>query len=621
MSDRSRLLEISLFLLILVIGAALRLAALDSAPPGLTYEEASRSLEAAHLLDEGQLISLTPTETRTPLFDYANAAVMLAVGRTLLSSRLTAVLGGISLLILTYLWVRVATSNRWLALATMALMAVGFWAVFTSRQAPRAETLPALFMAAALAMRRGIVVEEDPQPYGKRPAAEIDRYTWFVVAGVLIGLSIYTHIAARLMWLVFPLFFIFLSLTQPGVIRKVWPGLVVTLIIAFVVALPVIVHYLQDPPRDLHIETLDGMREDLRTALRMITIRGDAEWLYNLPGRPLLGPISALLFYLGLSIALVSIFFPYRPVRQGLRTYDDAFRISSANVFMLLTLVIGIFPAVLTGTGASIYMTGIQPALYYMPALAAVWLADWAFRHVGGSGARAIWVAYSVLIAVIGVMTAVAYFGRWNSAPEVRAAYHTETVELLRYLDDHPELGPDIAISTTNPEPLGDPAIARMVLKRDDLAIRWFDGGSALVIPQHDTDFFEIGDANLAAELKPFQANHGSIDSMAIINQLGGVLGFLGSHISLEESLKVITYWRIMEPLESPLELVVSAVDSDGSIVVQNQHAIDGSGLLVGDRIIVIHFLNIPANSTNLEFFAMVGESRIPLLGMVEVAP
>src|SRR5688572_5247850 len=203
MLDRLRLLETALFLIILCIGAALRLVALESAPPGLTYEEASRSLEAAQLLEGNPLISLTHREMHTPLFDYANAAVMLVVGRTLLSSRLTAALFGIALLILTYLWVRVSTQNRWLALATMAAMAVGFWAVSTSRYAPRSETLPALFMAAALAMRRGIVIEEDPQSHRKQPAAEIDRYTWFVVAGLFIGLSIYTHIAARMMWLVF----------------------------------------------------------------------------------------------------------------------------------------------------------------------------------------------------------------------------------------------------------------------------------------------------------------------------------------------------------------------------------------------------------------------------------
>ncbi|MFW9894147.1 MAG: MFS transporter, partial [Candidatus Thorarchaeota archaeon] len=46
---------------------------------------------------------------------------------------------------------------------------------------------------------------------------------------------------------------------------------------------------------------------------------------------------------------------------------------------MLLTLAAGMLPALITGVGASnTRVIGMQPALYYFPALGVMWLADWA---------------------------------------------------------------------------------------------------------------------------------------------------------------------------------------------------------------------------------------------------
>src|SRR5262249_46488625 len=140
------------------------------------------------------------------------------------------------------------------------------------------------------------------------------------------------------------------------------------------------------------------LRENIRAGLGMIRIQGDDLWLYNIPGKPLLGPVMGLLFYLGILIAAFSIIFPYRPVHREIRSYHDAFRISSANAFMLLTFVIGIVPALITGVGASnTRVIGMQPSLYYMPALAVFWMADWAERQAGRQGSKAIWVSYSIL--------------------------------------------------------------------------------------------------------------------------------------------------------------------------------------------------------------------------------
>ena len=195
----------------------------------------------------------------------------------------------------------------------------------------------------------------------------------------------------------------------------------------------------------------------------------------NIPGRPLLTPFMSVLFYGGLVLAVVSIF------RRGDTSAES---LSAADAFMLLTLAAGLVPALVTGVGASnTRVIGLQPALYYFPARAAVASAAWARQKVGENGPTAIWSAFSVLILAVMGTTIHQYFNVWANARDVRVAYHTTLVETLRYLDADPDLTPDVALSTITPGEFHDPAVAAMVLRRDDLRLRWFDGRSAFVVP------------------------------------------------------------------------------------------------------------------------------------------
>lgn len=638
MTNRFHRLELALFVLILVIGASLRLVALDRVPPGLTHDEADHGMDAIGVLEGRTPIYFTVGYGREPLFDYVTALVMLVIGRSFLASRLTAALFGIALLILVYAWVRLATRNNWLALATMAGLSLSFWGISTSRQALRSETLPVLYMAAALAMRRGIRVEEDipVSPRSQRPQAEMDQLVWFVLGGVFLGLSIYTYLAARIMWLVFPAFFLLLAITQPGVIRKAWPGLIIMLAVGAVVASPLILYLIQNPSAEVRISQLSGpinslmagdlepLRQNLRAGLASLTIRGDDLWLYNIPGRPLLGPVMSLLFYLGITVAVLSIFYPYRPARRGRASYDDTFRISSANGFMLLTLMAGLVPAIITGVGASsTRIIGMQPALYYFPALASVWLAQWAYRQVGNSGVTAIWTAFGILVAITGLVNSYAYFVVWANARDVRVAYHTTLVETLHYLDAHPEIGPEVALSTITPGRFHDPSVAGVALQRDDLRLRWFDGRSSLVLmngPEGVYIFPEI--APLAESLQSWLAGRlldrlalrpgdfnrevaivsaePHANSTAVQAAVGNVLELLSASISTPriqpgEALTVQTVWRIAAVPDSEIIVFTHALDQGGQVVAQHDFlGMPTSSWVAGDLFVQLHILLVP---------------------------
>lgn len=650
MSKRSRRVEVVLFILVLVVGASLRLAALDVAPPGLTHDEADHGLSAAGVLEGDRPIYFTVGYGREPLYDYVTAVVMLLAGKHFMASRLTAAFFGIGLLVLTYGWVRLATQNRWLALATMAGLAVSFWGIATSRQALRSITLPVLYMSAALAMRRGIRVEEDVEDdfvlSTYRPQAEIERWAWFVLAGVFLGLTFYTYMAARVMWVVFPAFFVFLSVSQHGVIRRVWPGLLVMLVVGMAVAVPLFVYLRAHPGAEVRIDELFSpvdallggdpgpLLRNVRAGLGMITISGDDLWLYNIPGRPLLRRVMSLFFYLGISVATISVVSPYRPAQRGRRSYDDAFRISSSNAFMLLTLVVGLVPALVTGVSASSpRVVGLLPALYYFPALAVTWMADWANRRVGRSGALALWTAFGVLAAITGGLSAHDYFTVWNQARDVRVAYHTTLVESLRYLDDHSEIGPYVAMSSIYPGEAHDPAIAEIVLVRDDLRISWFDGRSALVLPdarplESITYFFPriarldpaltpvLSGEHIASrdriKLRPDDFNR-NVD--VITWQYAPVMPGLGDEVLagdvLElydwlvapdgrvrpgDTLEVLTWWVIRQSTDRELVLFTHVLDGSGRLIAQQDLlGVPSSSWLVGDRFVQLHRVVIPA--------------------------
>lgn len=665
--------ETILLILILLLAGGLRFIQLDSAPPGLTHDEADHGLDAVGVLEGVTPIYFTVGYGREPLYDYSTAPVMLLLGKTYLAGRVTAALYGMGLLLLVYAWVRLATQNPYLALATTAGLAVSFWGVSVSRHALRTITLPVTTMAATLAMWTGIGVKQGDDgepiyvPGSIRPQIEIVGWGWFALAGVFLGLSFYTYLAARLMWLVFPAFFIFLSITQHGVIRRVWPGLLIMLAVAALVAAPLAVYLFNNPTAEVRIGQLSGpldallagnfepLLTNVRAGLGMITVSGDDLWLYNIPGKPLLGPFFSLLFYLGFSLAVISILYPYRPVKMGRRTTNEAFLISSSNAFMLLILLIGLTPAMITGVGASnTRVIGMLPALYYFPALAVIWLADQATRHVGESGHKAVWVAFGVLILYLTGQTYHNYFDIWNNDPDVRVAYHTTLVETLDHLDTHPTLGPDIALSSITPGRFHDPAVAALHLERTDLALRWFDGRSALSIPASEDAHFFISDfarpTSLLADwltahsaevdriaLRPDDRNRTVIVSQFTDTELlrqsnsiitAGELLSLIDHgitpssdtIQAGDTIELLTFWRVEDTTTQEIVLFTHVLDEQGQLIAQQDLlGVPPTSWYPGDIIAQHHTLILPADLPPQSVTLFVGAytraelTRLPL--------
>ena len=463
-----------LLALILCLAVLLRVWQLDRVPPGLTHDEASNGHDAAGVLRGIRPIYFTVGYGHEPLYPYSVAASMALLGTTDVTLRLTTVAWGLALILLTYGFVR-RLFGALPALLTAALMATSFWCVMTSRVGLRAITLAVTFTGSAYCFWRAYPLSAKEASQSRR------RWGWWALSGAFLGASIYTYMASRAMPAVYILFLAYILVLRLLGVRAThaqqqWAGIVVLLVVAALVAAPLL-HFLGTHPeaeqrigqlgrplREAAQGDFSGLWRRVSRTLPMFTVQGDPLWLYNIPGRPLLDTVSGALFYAGILVCLW-------------HWHDPRY------VFLLLWLIAGVGPALVTGPDATVLRSiAAQPAVCVIAALALATIVRFLYERVGKWGRSMGIAGVVVLVAGTGLRTARDYFTVWGEHRDVRVAYHHTLVQEVRYLDAQSE-GGTVAFSSIYPGRFHDSYTVEIALRRDDLSIRWFDGRSALVFP------------------------------------------------------------------------------------------------------------------------------------------
>lgn len=471
-------------LLILLVAAALRFAFLTDVPPGLTHDEADHGITAVSILQDGvRDIYFTIGYGREPLFDYATAVLMAILGPNVLAGRTTAVLFSLVMIAGMAFWVRRAYDGR-VALLTTAGLAVGFWPLMSARQMLRSVALPALFVLAVYCFWRGIErLTPDRDAAAPRPTVP------FLLAALFLGLTFYTYIPARALWLVFPLLLGYWLLVDRPLARRAWPWVLLMLGVTAVIAAPLLLYvYVTHPGAEQRIAGLSApltaalagefgpLLANIAGGLQIVTFAGDTAWRYNIAGRPLLLPLMGILFYAGLLVAA------WRLLQRGSAA---ARRTGSASFLALSWLAIGFAPVLITGPELSMTQAmGAQPVVYLFPALA---LGQVLQLKIGaGRLGESAWgmALLAALFALTAVFTIRDYFVTWANAPEVRVQYESTLVAALDYLEQHGR--PVAAISSITPDRFHSPALATLVTGGNAGNLRWFDARGALLLPAVD---------------------------------------------------------------------------------------------------------------------------------------
>ncbi len=621
-------------LVICLTAVALRLVALTRIPPGLTHDEADHGITAISILAGTRAVYFTIGHGREPLYDYATAAMMAGIGPTSLASRLTAVAFGLIMIAGMAAWVRRAFDWQ-TAVLTAAGLAVGFWPLMAARQALRSITLPALFVLALYFFWEGLKkVERKDENHNQLQSSVI----CFLLAGVFFGLTFYTYIPARALWLLFPLVLGYVRVGQRALFQRAWPRVLFMLMVAGLLGGPLFLYLQANPMAEIRLRELSGpltaaaggdlhpLWQNVTAGLGIIAFRGDDFWRYNLPGRPLLGPVMAVLFGGGLVLA------GWWAVRSFGRQ-PGAQWCGAASFLAIGWLLIGIAPVLVTGPHLSTTQAmGMQPVLYLFPALAIRQIGKWSMAGYRLEASRWGQLAVVMLFAGTAVFTSRDYFLIWASAPAVRVQYEAAMTAVMRYLnvsDMH-----DVAVSTITPEQYHTPAVAAMTLTNEAVTPRWFDGRASLLIPhtpeaviilsgfaalpealagylatagrpatipQPPTDLdrpLTVYRVNAADWLAEYHPDFTSVAD-ARFGQVAQLLGYdlPATAVVAGGQVPVVTLWRLQQPAAG-LRLFTHVSAPDGALVAQADGlSAPGDAWVAGDILLQLHELSLPAAS------------------------
>lgn len=642
-------------LLILLVAFALRVWQLTTIPPGLTHDEANHGREAIGIL-RGVLLYFFPLNYGSePLYSYTVALVMALIGRGALALRLANVYFGVLAIAATYAWARLRL-GRMTALLGAALIAVSFWPVASSREALRAGMLP-FFMALTVWFFWRILddARREVQAASRRPLFHVLGF------GLSIAATLHIYLAARVSWLLFPVFLGYLALVRRDTFRRAWRPVLGGLLLAGLLVLPMFLYLRTHPEMQTRLDMLDRplqgiLAGDWRPIL--INVRdallafvwpgyGDRFLAYNIPGRPVFDPISAVFFVVGV---LVCLWRWRQPV----------------YAFLLLWFFIGIIPSLVTGPTANTTRNlAALPAVYLIAVVGFVAPISWLLqrRDQPASTSTAadlprttrrmslIIVLAVGWIAAAGLFTMRDYFLRWGDSADVRGAYQHTLVAELEHLQAHYPTADSVVFSTVYPGPAHDSSIA-LVLAAGRPALsetaRWTDARYALVIPPSDSlavipystpphpafipwleavetvdvrpddldprfTVYRLDGAGLAAALAEDGAP--SVDFNGAVELLDA--RWLGD-ARPGETAELLTVWRVSDPARagppvppsftSDAVMFTHVLDPSGSILAQRDSLEAPSWVWrPGDLIVQVHPVVVPEDTKPGEYAAVVG--------------
>ncbi len=635
-------------LLILLLAASLRLFRITEVPPGLTHDEANHGREAIGVLD-GELHYYFPYNYGSePLYSYTVAGAMALLGENVLALRLVNVIFGVGAIGITYLWVAQVFDRR-AATITAVLLSLSFWPLASSREALRAGMLP-FFMGLAVWFFWQFFAE-------KRQANRLASLPVGAILGFAVALvaTLHIYLAARVAWLLFPIFLVYLTLANRSLLRKGWRAAVLGLAITAVLITPMFIYLGNNPEVQPRVGMLDGPLQALRDGnLTPVFVNardallafvwpgyGDQFLAYNIPGRPVFDALTAVFFVLGL------LFILYQTINKKQFTiHNSQFIINYSPAFLLFWFLIGISPSLITGPTANTTrnMAALAPA-HILPAIGFVATMDWVTlrlkQQLRGKKTWLVGGTAVIWLLLVGFWATRDYFVRWAEDPDVRTAYQVTQIAMFDYAA---QLNAETVISTALPGPAHDPSIA--MVTHPQLRARWIDARYALIWPGGQAAQVIIPASTapnpaFAAQLNPlstvdmrptdldprFTAYELALPpeewlaAPPLANFDNGVLlrhaAWLEYDVEPGETAVLLTFWQVQDPSRVG-PLVPPAHTTDAVLFTQVLH---NGGILgqrdaldapswdwqAGDIVVQVHPVSIPADTISGSYRTIVG--------------
>ncbi len=493
-----------LILLITLLAFGLRVWRLDVVPPGWRDDELINLLVISqHVLDGDWAFYYPDASGNEALYHTLNAGMLALFGANEWGFRFLSALLGTITVPLTYALGR-KLFGATVGLLAAALLAVSFWSLMYSRMGLRQVMQPPLTLAAFCFFWRGLMVQ------GERLKMK-DWRKWlspqssifhFLLTAVFLALGFYTYFASRGVPLILLAFVGYLALFAWPLFRRHWPGFVLMFVVTALLAVPLVVTLQQQPEAEARVAELalplvqaragdfQLMAEYTRITLNMFHSDGDAEWLYNIPNRPIFGVLGAVLFWLGVVMAAWYALLPaVESVRAWLARRKRPFpaHLSLASAFLGLWWLAGIAPGFISVPPASLGHTILaQPATFMLAALPlALFRKPFSASRGPLTGYGSRFTVYGLRITAVlflfsmGWRDAQDYFVNWPARGMTRFLYRSDVQEAANYLNVHPDVT-DLGLSSVLAGPWDQLALDIDV--QTAVQPRWYNADRAILL-------------------------------------------------------------------------------------------------------------------------------------------
>ncbi len=339
-------LEGGIFLVIMAIAAFMRLYRFDQVPFGLWYDEADNGLVALNILNSPDYLPVFAT-TLPAHFFYLIALSFKILGVSTLAIRAVSVVFGMATIVVSF-FLGNELFNRRMGLVLAFFLAVSRWDVNWSRIGMHGISVPFFEILSAVLILRAV-----------RKQNLFD----YVLAGLSLGLGLCFYTPLFVFPVVIVVFLLFLWLNRRALVSSSWRGFLL-LALGFVVASVPISQFAMRQPESFsgrvnvtsiftgktRQEGWQAVAKTTREHLLMFNYHGDNNGRHNLPGEPMLDPISGTFMILGVALSL--------------------WRIRQPGSFLLITwLLIMLVPGIFSldfESPQSLRAIGSMPAAYLL---------------------------------------------------------------------------------------------------------------------------------------------------------------------------------------------------------------------------------------------------------------
>ncbi|MCP4359306.1 MAG: hypothetical protein GY796_14935 [Chloroflexi bacterium] len=582
-----------LMVAVLLLAAVFRLVALQDMPPGLSQDEVLNAGMPAFILQGNVVLFFRQGYGHEPLFHYLTVPFYWFLGENYLQVRLPSVFLGLLLVAATMRWAKREFGALTAVVAGLGL-AVSWWSVIFSRVGIRPIMMPLFWVGAAWFWQ-------------KRP--------W--LAGLLLGLSLYTYTGAQVVF-VWPLLmgagWLILSNNRRERRMAVRQNGAI-LAAAGLAALPLYLTLLADPTLLQRVSQLDGPLAVLRAGdgrpllqatlatLGVFSFTGDPRWTYMLPGRPLFDPLTALFFYAGVVIAFLRI------------------RQQPKYVLLLAWLLVGLLPSMLTPQAPSaIRMIGALPPVFVLIGLSVAVIGRRS-RNTD-NGIRMMIYGLLLFLLLLNIGRTIQVGRAWSTAVETRLNhYQTTLLEIVRHWQADPVSR--VVVTDTFFEPIDAESLARN--GGAEMAARWQQAGSnaagaivfpagkedgRLYVPEYvplpsmlqtaagispEPDWRSQTNPAFAVYTLPAALNPPPLAETVTFGEMITLKGYKILPWEEGQPLPLLTYWQVEKPLPWNLTLFAHLLDESNELAAQ----FDGfdaapATLQPGDSFMQLHLIPVP---------------------------